>query len=899
MTSEERKRYQNLQILAYALQLKEWPLERIISREKAYSEVINLEQSLGLGLSPDNPKFLILIQEKIYEILSRPPELPAPNLPPYEILKADYQKYLDNRYQKEVKFTYPGLNEQIEKIQKQFLEKIKQQLIKAKPNLSENPTLLALASQNLTLKIVDRLPQTATKTLLHEVEYQKIIKDFEPEIRQVIKNLGAEKEEIISSSLVQEIPALTYKEAQQIAVIPRESAAIREKLKRIKKEATRSGELPPLPKEIVLKIKEQLGREKLNLNPAFVLFQPKASAALVKKAFYSFRVAALKEAISEINPKYRELINKGLLPEDLQITLETLKEMGLSEKHPVINHLQARIFEFKELEETSPSLFKIIRNYYQYEDLTNQKGVYYPPLNIILPLQKKSLWAEERSYSYYLKSGLDRFRSISNISQRAIKFLTKGKYQSLTGFIKKGVFQKTARWLGKTAFGKSLKLGLKKIGTKLAIKLGIKIGVVAAGAATGPPGWVVVAATVLIELGKKAVSLIQKVFRDPQKAFLAVLAGSLVLVIAPMPFALVGIIPLGIGIGGLVSFVAVPTTMTAISSGVGAFFTSITTLPVTAAVASFIIIIFASLAALTLFIVMVVSGAFILPGTIGVAEQEVISPYESEFFELTKSVSSNKFENDQLPAIVTYTITIKPKGNFVLIRPKLTEEFTVAQKGIPSPVNPCDFGNLPEKISSSETLTCIKTFDSYFKDSAIINTVTLNTEVEGTEGLETGIHKGIANAIIIIGKPPGDCPSGWPANASGARISQGPDGEFSHTGQEAIDIVINNGTAIFATHEGFVQSIGKYGGGGISVSISGKCNGINFSSYYAHLQKILVTIGQFIYKGSLIALSDNTGNSTGPHLHYEFKSVDRKIKMAPPNIPKSVPYGCDYYCGNI
>lgn len=58
-----------------------------------------------------------------------------------------------------------------------------------------------------------------------------------------------------------------------------------------------------------------------------------------------------------------------------------------------------------------------------------------------------------------------------------------------------------------------------------------------------------------------------------------------------------------------------------------------------------------------------------------------------------------------------------------------------------------------------------------------------------------------------------------------------------------------------------------------------------YRTYYAHLSDIPVTVGQTIRKGDLIGLSGSTGNSTGPHLHYEIRQNGRTIDPRATTLP--------------
>jgi murein DD-endopeptidase MepM/ murein hydrolase activator NlpD len=93
------------------------------------------------------------------------------------------------------------------------------------------------------------------------------------------------------------------------------------------------------------------------------------------------------------------------------------------------------------------------------------------------------------------------------------------------------------------------------------------------------------------------------------------------------------------------------------------------------------------------------------------------------------------------------------------------------------------------------------------------------------------------------------------------------DPSMNHNG---IDIAGSIGNAIYAVDSGVVVYAGwnDYGYGNLIVIDHG--NG--WQSLYAHLDTYLVQCGSYVYQGDLIAGMGSTGNSTGPHLHFELRS---------------------------
>jgi murein DD-endopeptidase MepM/ murein hydrolase activator NlpD len=83
---------------------------------------------------------------------------------------------------------------------------------------------------------------------------------------------------------------------------------------------------------------------------------------------------------------------------------------------------------------------------------------------------------------------------------------------------------------------------------------------------------------------------------------------------------------------------------------------------------------------------------------------------------------------------------------------------------------------------------------------------------------------------------------------------------------EGIDFSTDIGTPVYATGDGVVDFSGFKEGFGLMVEID---HGFGYITIYGHLSSSLVNVGQKVTRGKEIALSGNSGLSTGPHLHYE------------------------------
>ena len=141
---------------------------------------------------------------------------------------------------------------------------------------------------------------------------------------------------------------------------------------------------------------------------------------------------------------------------------------------------------------------------------------------------------------------------------------------------------------------------------------------------------------------------------------------------------------------------------------------------------------------------------------------------------------------------------------------------------------------------------------------------TLKKEINQQKNLLQNLSKYLQTQLSVVRITPNRWPlRGWITSRFGWRQFRGVR-EF-HSG---IDIATLEGTSIRAAADGNVEFSGWNAGYGKLVIIN---HGRGISTYYGHNSSNLVSAGQFVKKGTIIARVGSTGRTTGSHLHYEIR----------------------------
>lgn len=166
-------------------------------------------------------------------------------------------------------------------------------------------------------------------------------------------------------------------------------------------------------------------------------------------------------------------------------------------------------------------------------------------------------------------------------------------------------------------------------------------------------------------------------------------------------------------------------------------------------------------------------------------------------------------------------------------------------------------GNLQDSVEDKETK---------FKntDEKIINKKRLDNKDLSirNQGENKAVNKGKSPWFFIM-----PVKGGWTSSG----FNDGENRQTPHKGQ---DIAVLVGTDVYAVKSGIVELSYYSQSYGYNVLIN---HGNNIKTRYAHMSQLNVKVGEKVEQGNIIGLSGNTGDSTGPHLHFELIKNDVKI----------------------
>jgi len=98
--------------------------------------------------------------------------------------------------------------------------------------------------------------------------------------------------------------------------------------------------------------------------------------------------------------------------------------------------------------------------------------------------------------------------------------------------------------------------------------------------------------------------------------------------------------------------------------------------------------------------------------------------------------------------------------------------------------------------------------------------------------------------------------------------------QYGYLGHNGFDFGVAVGTTVYAPHDG-IATVKDDGANGYVLYVV--IDAPNRRSLLAHCSKLLVTNGQAVFQGNLVAQSGKSGSATGPHLHWTFKVLKNGV----------------------
>lgn len=235
-------------------------------------------------------------------------------------------------------------------------------------------------------------------------------------------------------------------------------------------------------------------------------------------------------------------------------------------------------------------------------------------------------------------------------------------------------------------------------------------------------------------------------------------------------------------------------------------------------------------------------------------------------FHVQSSVASDEYQG-QDPEVLALTIKIAELQSQVLRLNALGDRLA-SESNIPE--NEFNFEELPPSggpIQSGDAISAKSLDDLLIEVAALEKQVVYEEkQLKVLESLSLGHH--IQNTSYLSGRP---IAKGWLSSYYGVRKDPFTGRPAMHKG---VDFAGKEGTDVIATASGVISWSGERYGYGNLIEIN---HGNGFKTRYGHNKSLLVSVGEVVTKGQVIAKMGNTGRSTGAHVHYEILRNNAQI----------------------
>lgn len=229
--------------------------------------------------------------------------------------------------------------------------------------------------------------------------------------------------------------------------------------------------------------------------------------------------------------------------------------------------------------------------------------------------------------------------------------------------------------------------------------------------------------------------------------------------------------------------------------------------------------------------------------------------FETSYIRDTLLLEQNVYTNLRAKIKTEFTIYEVAVNNETQMTFSDLDEATKYSEDLKSEVAKLDVKINEKKVEELGEMTSIERADAILKDIVDRNKP-VETPAVSYNYVQTAPTIGAAAAV-----PTGE--GVWPT--VNRRINCAYWGYYNHTG---IDLGGAIGTAIYAYRSGTVTFAGWSGSYGLLVKIA---HSDGMVTYYAHCSELLVSAGQKVSEGQMISKIGMTGNTTGPHLHFEVR----------------------------